>query len=184
MSTVTNAAVTCRRGLFGKDVKATTDPTTTFCKVEGHGTCIGSCSLDCDTAYWEVRVGDNPEGVCIGVKRFNPKQPSDLCIGLDEKGSDAETQSESYLFSGQNLKSGDVLGIYWDQTDLPMLSFAINGVEMPSSAILRIRPAIDIYPAVSVKKGSSCEMIFDGNHFLHPPKSSKFKMIVCATSLI
>lgn len=73
---------------------------------------------------------------------------------------------------------------FFSVVDLPMLSFSLNGCDVPNASFLRIRPATDVLPAVSVQQGSTCEMIFDGQHFLFPPKSRKFKMIVCATSLI
>ena len=31
--------------------------------IEGSGTVIGSCALDCDTATWEVKLGKNPSGL-------------------------------------------------------------------------------------------------------------------------
>ena len=90
----------------------------------------------------------------------------------------------SWYLKYTELKEGDVVGIYWDQTDFPMLNFSVNGKMLQNYAINRIRPSSDIYPAVSVQSGSSCAFGFDGEHFKYPPSSNKFKMIVCATSLI
>lgn len=186
LSSTTNVAVTCRRGPTGKDVKTSIDNATNYISIEGKGTALGSCPLDCDTAFWEVRVGNNPNGVLVGVKRYNVKKPTSLDGTLDATRTEGDNDSESWYFKVENqeLKTGDVVGVYWDQTDLPMLSFSLNGKDVPSASFLRIRPTIDILPAVSVREGGSCEMIFDGDHFLFPPKSSKFKMIICATSLI
>jgi hypothetical protein len=181
MSSSMNVAVTCKSGLYGNNVKVSTDPSTNFYSVSGQGTALGSCVLDCDTAYWEIRIGNKPECVCVGIKRFNTKKP----VSLDE--SLAVDSTTAWLFNneGTELKKGDVIGVYWDQTDLPMLSFSLNGELLLDSSINRIRPAIDIIPAVSVESGSTCEMIFDGNHFLYPPTSNgKFKMIICASNLI
>ena len=77
-----------------------------------------------------------------------------------------------------------MIGIYWDQTDLPMLSFYLNGELLLKKSINRIRPATDIYPAVSIADGSSCNIVFDAAGFKFPPKTKKFTMIVCATQLI
>lgn len=176
LSSATNVTVTCKCGLCGNNVKMKKDET--GYKIEGKGTAIGSCALECDTGYWEVKIGNNPKGVCVGVKRFNPKKPVDLNTTLDE------CKDDSWVLKGKELKTGDVVGIYWDQTDLPMLSFAVNGEDVPDASYLRIRPANDVMPAVSVAEGSSCEMVFDGEYFTNPPKSSKFSMIVCASSLI
>ena len=182
-STATNSSVMCKCGLYGNDVHVSTDPKTSFVTVKGKGIALGSSTLDCDTAYWEVRIGPNPEGVKVGIKRFHMKKPSDLSGNLDDPVAVGE-DSPAWHFQGPALRTGDVIGIYWDQTDLPMLSFSLNGNIIPEASVLRIRPAFDISPAVSVQEGSSCEMIFDGNHFLNQPKSSKFQMIISAKSLI
>ena len=86
--------------------------------------------------------------------------------------------------SRHSLKSGDVVGFYWDQTALPMLSFTVNGEDMPSLSINRVRPAVDVYPAASVKGNGSMTFCFSGDSFKYPPKNSKFSMIVCASQLI
>ena len=38
--------------------------------MSGNGTIIGSCPLDCDTGYWECVVGEDPDGLQIGIKRY------------------------------------------------------------------------------------------------------------------
>ena len=39
--------------------------------VSGEGTVIGSCALDCDTGYWECIVGESPEELQLGIRRYN-----------------------------------------------------------------------------------------------------------------
>ncbi|KAJ1434494.1 hypothetical protein B484DRAFT_446579 [Ochromonadaceae sp. CCMP2298] len=181
LSNETSAAVTCRAGLKGENVTVTEAAEGGSYAVKGSGTLLGSCCLDCDTGMWEVKVGKNPEGVRIGIKKHNAKtNPGKLFEHLD---SDADARSPAWFLDETELKEGDVVGIYWDQTDLPMLTFSVNG-EPARFSVTRIRPAVDIYPAVSVREGSSCDIILDGTRFLFPPKSSKFKMIICSSSLI
>lgn len=181
-STVMNVAVTCKLALLGSKLKSSMGSKNSY-KIEsvGDGSALGSCPLDCDTAFWEVKIGENPSGIKVGVKRYSPKTPVSLDTLLDDNG---ENQPPSWSLSGVELKTGDIVGVCWDQTDLPMLSFLLNGVELPSNSINRVRPANDIYPAVSLTTGSTCEILFDGDHFIHPSSNPKFKMIVCATSLI
>jgi hypothetical protein len=176
----TSDAVCCKAGPKGENVKII--PTETSCNfgVKGSGTLIGSCCLDCDTAMWEVKVGSNPAGVAIGVKKWQKKATGDLSTFLD---SAPDTNSPSWMLSETELKEGDVVGVYWDQTDLPMLSFSVNG-KMVGYAVTRIRPTTDIHAAVSVREGSSCEICFGGKEFQFAPKSSKFKQIICSTNLI
>ena len=176
----TNDAVCCKGGQRGTNI-VLTDLSPGCCyKVEGSGTVIGSCCLECDVAMWEVIVGKNPEGLAIGVKKVMKKTAVELDTTLD---SEFDPNSPSWSLSDTPLQEGDVVGVYWDQTDLPMLSFSVNG-KMVSYCVTRIRPSNDIYPAVSVRDGSTCEFIFNGKEFKFPPKSSKFQAIICASSLI
>lgn len=176
----TNDAVCCKSGLKGDNVTATQLPDACAYSISGSGTFIGSCCLDCDTAMWEVKVGKNPEGLRIGLKKYQKKTTADFNKFLD---SEADSSSPNWFLSETPLKEGDVVGIYWDQTDLPMVAFSVNG-EMVHYCVTRIRPSNDIFPAVSVKEGSTCEVIFSGKDFQFPPKSKKFQMIICASSLI
>ena len=132
-------------------------------------------------AYWEVILGKNPDGVRIGVKRFDFKHKSPLEEPMTGK---TDGDEPTWVMAGNGLKEGDVIGIRWDQTDLPMLSFLKNNAMVDIASFNRIRPAVDIVPAVSVIEGSTCQVIFDQKGFKHPPNGTKFKMIVCATSLI
>mmetsp|Transcript_94245 Transcript_94245/g.184784 ORF Transcript_94245/g.184784 Transcript_94245/m.184784 type:complete len:195 (-) Transcript_94245:56-640(-) len=175
-----NESVCCRNGQKGPDIDAEAIPGSASYKVAGTGTMLGSCCLDCDTAMWEVKVGKNPEGLKIGVKKYQKKFPGDLSAYLD---SEHDPNSPSWFLQETELNEGDVVGVYWDQTDLPMVSFSVNG-KMVSYCVTRIRPTIDIFPAVSVQQGSTCELVFQGKDFKFPPKSSKFQMIICASNLI
>lgn len=181
MTTTTNTATAIKLGQKGTKIKTNLNKEKNTYLIEGQGTVLGSCSLDCDTGYWEVHIGKNPNGIKIGVVRFNSKKPTSLEEVMNGNG---EGTTPSWCLSDVELKEGDIVGVCWDQTDLPMLSFCLNGNLLPTGSVTRIRPANDICPAISVEEGSTCEVVFDGNYFLKPPPSSKFTMIVCATSLI
>lgn len=188
MSNKMNEAIMCKGGSCGEKVKINVDPTKNIIRVNGSGTMIGSCSLDCDTAYWEVVVGKNPEDVKIGIKKYSRKS-KDEDVKVLLSGDLVEDHTETYpswslSADAVPYKEGDVVGVFWDQTDMPMLSFSLNGKKcLDSSSVNRVRPAHDVFPAVSVKPGASCCVVFDGNSFSHPPLS-KFGMIVCATNII
>jgi hypothetical protein len=117
------------------------DPVSDRYIIEGSGLAIGSCALDCDTAMWEVKVGKSPEGVRIGVKRYNKKKSPDfsLALGDGEEEKDSSETASSYLKNAE-LKEGDVIGVYWDQTDLPMLSFSERAEWQLLRAGLQRRP--------------------------------------------
>lgn len=177
----TNDNVTCKSGNHGENIKITLE--NGIYNVTGNGIALGSCPLDCDSGYWEVRVGNNPLGVLIGLKR-DKKKKEKQSTSLNGSLKDGDNESPNWIFQGKELKTNDVIGIYWNQTDLPMVSFSLNGEIISNASITRIRPAQDIYPAISIIEGSSCDMIYSQEKFLFPPKSSKFSQIVCATSII
>ena len=142
--------------------------------------------MDCDTAYWEVVIGKGGGDVKIGIKKFSRKSKEENVTALLGGDLEEDTSDDypAWVLKGVSYKENDVIGVYWDQTDQPMLSFALNGVMCSSNtSINRVRPAHDIFPAVSVKNGGTCSIVFDGNHFSHAP-ASKFRMIICATSII
>lgn len=65
-----------------------------------------------------------------------------------------------------------------------MLAFSKNGQMLPNCSIARVRPANNVYPAVSVHDGGVCFVSFLDDDFKFTPASKKFKMIVGASSLI
>ena len=79
LNTTTNAAVQCKVGKCGAKVKVRQNEAGDYL-VSGEGTMIGSCGLDCDIAYWEIKVVKGAADVNIGLKRFTPKRP----VSLDE----------------------------------------------------------------------------------------------------
>ena len=182
MSVTTNIAVTLKIGQKGENVVVV--PSESGYTVTGSGIALASCPLDCDVGMWEVKIGKQPSGVRVGVMRFNTKKAAPSLGGLLGEGVENWYFPDS-SHGGKDLEEGDVVSLFWDQTDLPQLSFAINGTLLPQASVSRVRPSSDVYPACSVEPGSSCELIFDGQHFNNPPSgSSKFKMVICATNLI
>lgn len=180
-SATMNSALTCKLGARGDNISVSLGENRF--NVSGRGVALGSCPLDCDTARWEVVVGKNSQDLQIGVKRYNPKIKCDLNNNLDSATEDKE--SPAWLLQGVDLKEGDVVGVYWDQTDLPMLSFTVNGNYVSNASINRIRPSTEIYPAVSLgSQGGGCSFVFDESGFKHKSISSKFQMIICSSSLI
>jgi hypothetical protein len=196
ISDATNSAVKCKAGPMGSSITVIQDEATGNYHAQHSGKheaglILGSCPLDCDTAMWEVKLGSNPAGLTIGVKRYTAKKNKDeniLNCALDNTSESEKKVQTSWYLDWKDLKvepkEGDCIGVYWDQTDLPMVSFSLNGEMLHSASINRIRPSQDIHPAVSLKAGSTCDLIFDGDNFICPPKSKKFGSIVCATSLI
>lgn len=190
---VVNACVQCKAGKHGPDVQVKSTDTGNFSVTGSGGIMLGSCSLDCDVAYWEVKVVKGGKGVNIGLKKYRPKQPCDLGGQLATQSNDGKGADPCWILQhehlgksreGEGFREGDVVGVHWDQTDFPMVSFSLNGDFLPSASITRIRPAQDIYPAVSCAAGAAVEVCFDGTLFVHKPIAGKFCQIICASSLI
>ena len=182
MGDVTNDAVLCRIGLKGDQVNVV-ESNQRF-RVSGEGTVLGSSMLDCDIGYWEVTVGKNPKACQVGIKRFVKKKPTSLnsVLKVDEKDNTGWILDVGKL--DDKLKEGQVIGIHWDQSDLPMVSFTVDGKLHPNASISRIRPSIDLYPAVSVTDGATAELAFNEEAFQKKPWASKFRMIVSATNML
>lgn len=179
LSGVANAAVMCKTGAKGKDVQVLEN---NGFAVSGKGIFLGSCPLDCDTGRWEITINKDALSVEVGVMRFKKGCNADLSKSLsDYQGNDI---APAWILDSKLYKEGDVVGVYWDQTDIPMVSFTVNGKLIADAAVMRIRPSTDVYAAVSVRNRGEALVSFDESGFKHPPISSKFKMIICSTSLI
>lgn len=184
---ITNDALTCKLGFRGDNVKVFAGEN--GFNVVGSGMVLGSCALDCDTARWEVVIqkldnfsAENPT-IQIGVQRFNPKQ-SKLNLNCNLMENENSKDTPAWCLKGVTLTEGDVIGVYWDQTDLPMLSFTRNGHLLTQASVNRIRPSSEIYPAISITGDNKVAIAFDDSSFRFPPIANKFKMIICSSSII
>jgi hypothetical protein len=166
-------------------------------EISGSGTIIGSCPLDCDVGRWEVEILKNitnTKQIQIGIKRFYKHIPTEhLNQTMDQTNQppNASNETISYFLSDNSLtlKENDVIGVYWDLTDLPMLQFTLNGNLLFNTSVNRIRPSNDMFIAVSLdgqltNNTGSCKVLFAQKEFHHPPIASKFKMVICSTKLI
>lgn len=57
-------------------------------------------------------MGKLPPGLRVGVRRYSPKEAVPLEKGLEE---------DAWFMTCTDCDPGDVIGVYWDQTDFPML---------------------------------------------------------------
>ena len=118
----------CKAGKCGDGITVKKDSSRNTYSVTGSGTLLGSCSLDCDTGFWEVVIGKQPEGVKIGVKRCPSKSSPSLNDELDSKG---DGDFPSWCLHGVSLNEGDVVGVFWDQTGnfYELLLLRYNNIE-------------------------------------------------------
>lgn len=105
----------CKTGRTGSRMVATARGDSI--QISGTGIFLGSYMLDCDSAYWEVRVKENPKGVRIGLMRYNDK------VSVSLEGSLVADPENCWVLNHNNidLRTDDIIGVCWDQTDFPML---------------------------------------------------------------
>ena len=138
-------ATICKIGKQGPKVEVTGANV-----VGGAGVVLGSCVIDQDAAYWEVKVL-RAGGVRIGVARDLSgnllEQP--LGASADDAKSwalDGDHDNED-LFTACPLADGDVVTVLFDQGGLPMLTFLKNGAPLGDiGAVSRIRGAVYAIP--------------------------------------
>ena len=90
--------VTCSCGWKGENINARTDDATKYI-IQGSGTTVGSCALECDTAAWEVKVGANPQGIRIGVKRITNRKNEESTLSgyLDDAANLGQVKSNDIM---------------------------------------------------------------------------------------
>ena len=84
---VHNVTIYCKAGSIGKHITLSNEACNEAhsIAISGTGVFLGSFPLDCDTGYWEIQLGQNPSGIRIGVKRYNPKEPVSLEKPLEDR---------------------------------------------------------------------------------------------------
>jgi len=80
------------------------------------------------------------------------------------------------------LNTNDVLGVYVQQSDLPMVQFYCNGQEIPETAVNRFRGLM--YPCVSVMGGAIVKVTFNEESWEYPPAQKKYQAMMKAQELI
>lgn len=80
------------------------------------------------------------------------------------------------------VREGDVIGMTFSHSDVPMLTMSLNGVPVPGATAKRVRGTA--YPACHVSGGAVLQFAFTEDNFQHTPPNPKFGAIVPAASLI
>ena len=177
-------------------------------KIKGKGVALSSCMLEADIAYWEVVIPSSSsrtsgkENVMVGVSRFMKNQKGTPILDTpvdftavnecgDNNVSVKALPTQQVPFWGMpvsihNHEKDTVVGVHFDQTDLPMLSFTVNDELQFSKSINRIKPSQNLYVSVSIPDGceNECIVIFDDAHFKGKPSANKFGPLICSSSLI
>ncbi|GMI30464.1 hypothetical protein TeGR_g4723 [Tetraparma gracilis] len=141
-----------------------------------------------DRSYWECQVTHPGEGefeLIVGVAKKTPLES--LAAVLPSSASDP-LPSDLYCVRIPDLKKGDVVGVCFDQSDLPMLTFRLNS-EITSHHVTRVRGAV--FPFVAFTGGDPAEgrtttavsVVFRRDKF-RAEKPDRFDVLMAASSLI
>eukprot|EP00298_Acanthocystis_sp_HF-20_P029054 c7920_g1_i1.p1 GENE.c7920_g1_i1~~c7920_g1_i1.p1 ORF type:complete len:198 (-),score=80.46 c7920_g1_i1:47-640(-) len=119
--------------------------------VSGLGLAIISAILHQDSAYWEVHI-TKPGGISIGVC---PKNGS-------------LTTSSLASWGVSDLQKGDVVGICFQQSYFPMLTFFVNQKPVEEKGIDKVKG--EVAPAIYLQDNAEVEFHFTDLKYSPPPK--------------
>jgi len=144
-------------------------------RVSGTGAVLANSTLAQDKSYFEIKIISEGE-FCVGIATrecdINTQLGKDAFSWvLDSDGSILHRNS-MLQNTQENFSQGDVIGVAFDQSDLRLLNFYVNGAEL----MLEKRPAItgikgEVYPAISVQGAAVLEANFGERKwsFVPPP---------------
>lgn len=141
--------------------------------ISGDGISLGGCSLQQDRAYFEARITKTDGSFQVGIA--NRRAHKDKPLGDDP--------NLSWVFqSHPKLAVGDVIGVAYDQADMPCLNFFHNGKLMQNERLVGMKG--EVYPAVSVSGGAQLSVNFT-HQFEYPPGNPyQYSGIIQSQSLI
>lgn len=174
--------------------------------VSGTGGAIVTVALEQEASFWELEVIDAGEnGRCqIGVSRLlNERKLSqrlhdaeswtlDFSLQCDEAkvafgspNSDTVSRDKCEVpvdDHGFTAKKGDVIGVTFSQSEMPMLALYKNGKILENATVKKIKGVV--FPVLYVSGGCIMQLKFSNDEFQFPLKNSKFIPIVKAIGLI
>jgi hypothetical protein len=153
-----------------------------FC-VSGCGTALATTLVEQEAAYWEVEVV-TAGSFCVGLAApaRAPQDRARLEVALGDGVRSWALRSSAV---DPPLAPGDVVGVYFDQRDVPTLKFNVNG-DWSRVDEHKFCKGVkgDVRPAVSVDKGAILKFRFSAFKFPPSGEYAKFGPIIAARSVI
>lgn len=140
--------------------------------ISGTGVALASTRLEQDRAYFEFKV-NKTGSFQVGVANRR--------VNLDGELGDDSTLSWGFQSHAQ-IKDGDVIGVSYDQADLPCANFFHNGQLLDNERLTGMRG--ELYPAAAVRNGAKLTANFGHQFEYEPPAQFKYSGIIPASSLI
>jgi hypothetical protein len=153
-----------------------------FC-VSGCGAALATTLVEQEAAYWEIEVV-TAGSFCVGLAApaRTPQDRARLELALGDGVRSWALRSSAV---DPPLAPGDVVGVYLDQREFPILKFNVNG-DWSRVDEHKFCKGVkgDVRPAVSVDRGAILKFRFSA--FKFPPSGAyaKFGPIIAARSVI
>ena len=96
------------------------------------------------------------------------------------RDKDDDAPLRSWVFDGK-VEVGDIVGVAFGQSDLPNLSFTVNGKALSAFDVRKIGGTV--YPVVSVGGGAVIKVIFESDEFANSPPHG-FSALMVAQSML
>eukprot|EP00299_Pterocystis_sp_00344_P012907 c6258_g1_i4.p1 GENE.c6258_g1_i4~~c6258_g1_i4.p1 ORF type:complete len:211 (+),score=52.70 c6258_g1_i4:1-633(+) len=139
--------------------------------VSGQGVAVSKMVIEQDAAYWEVIVLQ-PGHIAVGVAK--PAAAEQLPPTLGEG-----TTSFGSTWGVLELAKDDVIGVCFQHSDLPMITFFLNGQPCEGREVIRVKGPV--CPAVGV--GES-EVELRLSDFRFKPPSERFLPLMAAKDML
>lgn len=147
--------------------------------VSGEGTALATVDVEQAAAFWEVEV------VAQGKFRVGLAQKARSKEDLKRLDGQIGDKVRSWAIGSTSLdlKEKDVIGVYFDQRELPTLKLTLNGEWIDEQRFVKGIKG-EVRPAVSVSGGAMLTFKFDAHSFKFPPKEKQFTSIIPSRSII
>lgn len=134
--------------------------------VGGSGTVRANSPIDQDRCYWEIGVVSSIGGAAFSVGISRPFSGSEQLRTLGDQLERSGPLSWSLRVNdmddalGVIAAEGDVIGIAFDQSDVAILEFFLNGHLIPNASVRGAGIRGPIAPSVSVEPGTKLRANF------------------------
>lgn len=160
--------------------------------LSGVGLALAGVSMEQDAAYWEWHIesapsdGDDDDeedeeeevGTSLKFGVATKKSPA-FYSALEDEQMDDGTQLMKVIPS---LRSGDVVAVACQNSDLPMIQFLLNGEPLHELAINRFRG--EVYPSIYMQEGYKVTAVFNEDYFKEFSPHVRFGPLIAARGII
>lgn len=151
--------------------------------IGGVGAVIADAGLHQGRAYWEIKVVDFPDEARLGAGVCKKELPeSGYYNSALLSSADGTAWTQVFGEQGVQVKPGDLIGVAYDQSDLPLLAFFVNG-NKAAEILVRGRGSL-LFPVFCVSGGAKVHLNFGPEKFDSTAVPTGFSGIIKAVDLV